>query len=114
MTWYALGEQPEELQKQVGDTLKELATIQELSKLYEHRNAALRQRLLTTLEVLGLEVGDYIEAADLGLSVKVISMTRHNFTTESLEGAGVSAELIEKAILTSSSRPYLRITPLKN
>jgi len=114
VTWYELGEQPEELRNQIGDTLKELATIQELVKLSEQRNAVLRQQLLTTLEVLGLEVGDCMEAADLGLYVKVASMTRHRFTTESLEDAGVPAELIEKATLTSHSRSYLRIAPLKD
>ena len=78
------------------------------------RSAVLRQQLLTTLEVLGLEVGDSMEAEDLGLYVKVASMTRNRFTTESLEGAGVPAELIEKATLTSHSRPHLRIAPLKD
>ena len=114
MTWYELSGQPEELRKQIGDTLKELATIQELVKLSEQRNAVLRQQLLTTLEVLGLEVGDSMEAADLGLYVKVASMTRHRFTTESLEDAGVPVELIEKATLTSHSRSYLRIASLKD
>ena len=114
MTWYELGEQPEELRNQIGDTLKELATIQELVKLSEQRSAVLRQQLLTTLEVLGLEVGDCMEAADLGLYVKVASMTRHRFTTESLEDAGVPSELIEKATLTNHSRSYLRIAPLKD
>jgi len=114
VTWYELGEQPEELRNQIGDSLKELATIQELVKLSEQRSAVLRQQLLTTLEVLGLEVGDCMEAADLGLYVKVASMTRHRFTTESLEDAGVPAELIEKATLTSHSRSYLRIAPLKD
>jgi hypothetical protein len=110
VTWYELGEQPEELRNQIGDSLKELATIQELVKLSEQRSAVLRQQLLTTLEVLGLEVGDCMEAADLGLYVKVASMTRHRFT----EDAGVPAELIEKATLTSHSRSYLRIAPLKD
>ena len=114
MTWYELNEQPEELHKQIGDTLKELATIQELVKLSEERNVVLRQQLLTTLEVLGLEVGDCMEAAALRPYVKVAIMTRHRFTTESLEDAGVPAELIEKATLTSHSRSYLRIAPLKD
>ena len=114
MTWYELGEQPGELRNRIGDTLKELATIQELVKLAEERSAVLRQELLTTLEVLGLEAGDCMGAADLGLYVKLASMTRHRFTTESLEDAGVPAELIEKATLTSHSRSYLRIAPLKD
>jgi len=114
VTWYELGEQPGELRNRIGDTLKELATIQELVKLAEERSAVLRQELLTTLEVLGLEVGDCMEAADLGLYIKVASMTRHRFTTESLEDAGVPSELIEKATLTSHSRSYLRIAPLKD
>ena len=114
VTWYELGEQPEELRNRIGDTLKEIATIQELVKLAEERSAVLRQQLLTTLEILGLEIGDCMEAANLGLYVKVASMTRHRFTTESLEDAGVPAELIEKATLTSHSRSYLRIAPLKD
>ena len=114
MTWYELNEQPEELHKQIGDTLKELATIQELVKLSEERSTVLRQQLLTTLGVLELEVGDCMKATDLGLYVKVASMTRHRFTAKSLEDAGVPAELIEKATLTSYSRSYLRIAPLKD
>ena len=71
MTWYELGEQPEELRKQIEDILKELATIQELKKLSEERDSRLRQQLLNALEVLGLQAGDSMEAADLGLYVKV-------------------------------------------
>ena len=99
----------EEIQQKVEECLIELKEIRENQRLLEERNTLLRGQLANTLELIGIGVGDHINAWRLGLSVYVRRNTYRKLNVEKLISLGVSRQLIDDAREESESKTMVYV-----
>ena len=103
---------PDEIREPVQNLIEELATIQDVSKLNEEHERALRDELIEILTGIGMSPGDILDASDMELRVRIMQHTRRKLDRKTLERLGVSPMVLDEATMQNQGNPHVRLERL--
>ena len=112
MTAINLNEEPEEIRQLIEGHIKELLKIRSSKRTLDEQDRQIRDQLIATLDNMGLEAGDAIEAPELSSAAALRRHTISRLDAEKLLAQGVPADLIEKA--TQRNQTKLFVTIMEN